>query len=105
MESRALGCRLDEEESKLEEAEHAYRQAIRLDPDLAHAHTNLGNLRYRAGSIPEARACYEQALRLDPSQPEGHYNMGFLDYEEGRPGDAVPRFRRAIAAENRFATG
>jgi tetratricopeptide (TPR) repeat protein len=98
-----LGCRLDEEDKSLGEAEFAYRKAIELDPDLSHALTNLGNLRYRAGATEEAADFYERALARDPAQPEAHYNLGFLAYEAGQPAEAVPRFRRALALDPGFA--
>jgi len=98
-----LGCRLDEEDKSLDQAEAAYKKAIELDPDLSHALTNLGNLRYRAGATEEAESLYERALARDPAQPEAHYNLGFLAYESGRPADAVPRFRRALALDPGFA--
>ena len=43
------GCRLDEEELTFDRAEAAYRRALELDPTLANALTNLGNLRFRRG--------------------------------------------------------
>ena len=43
------GCRLDEDEATLDRAEACYRRAITLDPALANALTNLGNLRFRRG--------------------------------------------------------
>jgi len=98
-----LGCRLDEDDARTDEAEEAYRKAIALDPGLAHALTNLGNLRYRNGANDEARGLYERALAIDPVQPEAHYNLGFLCYEDAKPAEAVPRFRRALALDPGFA--
>jgi tetratricopeptide (TPR) repeat protein len=43
-----------------------YEQALRLDPDQAVTHYNLGLALARAGKIKEAIAHYEQALRIKP---------------------------------------
>jgi tetratricopeptide (TPR) repeat protein len=97
------GCRLDEDESTLAQAEEAYHRAIHLDPMLANAYTNLGNLLYRIGSTKDAKALYEKAVEVDPSQPEAHYNMGFLEFEEGRLEQAADSFLRAVDLDSTFA--
>jgi tetratricopeptide (TPR) repeat protein len=43
-----------------------WEQALRVKPDLADAHYNLGVALARAGRAPEAIEHYEQALRLRP---------------------------------------
>jgi tetratricopeptide (TPR) repeat protein len=97
------GCRLDEDESTFERAEAAYRRALELDPSLANAVTNLGNLEYRRGRIGEARAHYLKALAIDPDQPEALYNLGFLALELGGAEQAVELFERALASDPSFA--
>ncbi|MFW5921438.1 MAG: tetratricopeptide repeat protein [Polyangiales bacterium] len=97
------GCRLDEDDATLDRAEEAYRQAIRLDPSLSNALTNLGNLRYRRGAPDEAEQMYERALAVDPSQPEAAYNLGFLAYERGDVPEAADWFERALRQDPSFA--
>lgn len=97
------GCRLDEDEATFDRAEEAYRQAIRLDPSLANALTNLGNLRYRRDAPEEAEALYDRALAVDPRQPEASYNLGFLAYERGDVEDAAAYFERALESDPSFA--
>ena len=97
------GCRLDEDERTWKQAEAAYLQAIEIDPRLANAHTNLGNLRYRRGRTEEARALYCKALEVDPHQPEAHYNLGFLAFEAGQAAEAVPLFRKALEYDASFS--
>jgi tetratricopeptide (TPR) repeat protein len=97
------GCRFETQPEELERSEHAYRRAIELDPRLACAYTNLGNLRYRIGAVDDARALYRKAIELEPEQPEAHYNLGFLTYEEGDLESAVDRFDRALALDPDFA--
>ena len=53
-----------------EQAAEAYREAIRLRPDMALAHNNLGNICKLLGNTAEAIACYERAVGIQPEQAE-----------------------------------
>jgi tetratricopeptide (TPR) repeat protein len=97
------GCRLDEDESTFERAEALYREAITLDPTLANAYTNLGNVRFRRGFAEEAEQLYRKALAVDEEQPEAFYNLGFLQYERGDAAAAVVCFERAVQIDPAFA--
>lgn len=97
------GCRFDENESGFARAEAAYRRAIELDPTLANAYTNLGNMMYRRGQLEEAENHYIRALQVDPDQPEAFYNLGFLLYERGDVQAAVLNFKRAVRTDPAFA--
>ena len=97
------GLRLDEEETTRDRAEQAYRKAIELDPRLATALTNLGNLRLVAGDRDEAEAMYRRALAADPSQAEAPYNLAYLLVERGAHEEAVPLFERALTLKPDFS--
>lgn len=90
------GCRLDEAPDTYDQAEEAYRRALEVDPSLANALTNLGNLHYRRGRVSDAEAMYRRALSVDAEQPEALYNLGFLSFERGEPRQAIELFRAAI---------
>jgi len=98
-----LGCRLDDEPGASDRAEAAYRNAIKLDPNLSNSYTNLGNIYYRRNDISMARDFYMQALEVDPDQPEAHYNLGFLYFDMGQPSRAIPLFEKAIEMDPEFA--
>ncbi len=97
------GCRLDECADTLKEAEEAYHRAIHLDPTLANAYTNLGNLLYRTGAVEDAKVLYEKAIEVDAHQPEAHYNLGFLEFEARRFPNAEAHFTRAVKLDSTFA--
>jgi tetratricopeptide (TPR) repeat protein len=97
------GCRFDHDDGDAERAEAAYRRALELDPTLANAITNLGNLMYRRGNIDEAENFYIRALQVDPEQPEAFYNLGFLLYDRGDTPAAVLNFKRALRSDPAFA--
>ena len=94
---------LDEDPSTFDEAEKLYQKAIELDPQLAIAYTNLGNIRFRRGDEAGAEQLYRKALELDERQPEAHYNLGYVMLERGYASRAVTYFEQAIKADPRFA--
>ena len=99
----AKASTLDEDPSSFDEAETLYQRAIELDPQLAIAYTNLGNIRFRRGNEKEAEVLYRRALEVDDRQPEAHYNLGYVLLERGDAQRAVPYFQRALQADPRFA--
>ncbi len=94
---------LDEDPAAFDEAEALYSEAIRFDPHLAIAYTNLGNVRFRRGDEPHALELYRRALDIDPQQPEAHYNIGYVALEHGDAPTAVIHFEKAVMADARFA--
>ena len=97
------GLRLEQNGTDDEHAVVAYRKALTLDPDLAAAHTNLGNLLHRFGQLEEAKAHYERALLLDPEQPEARYNLGNLLDDLGETERAVAEWYHVVAIHDNFA--
>ena len=84
-------------------AEHLFRQAIDLEPNMAAALTNLGNLVYRKAELAEARGFYERALEHDPVQPEARYNLANLLEDLGETELAIAELRKVCAAAPEFA--
>jgi tetratricopeptide (TPR) repeat protein len=77
------GMRLAKE-GKLEDAKHAFRDAIRLDPDLLEAHFSLGVLLAREGKAqyPAAMSEFIEVLRLNPQDADAHINLSNLLEQE-----------------------
>ncbi|HEY3822780.1 MAG TPA: tetratricopeptide repeat protein [Polyangiaceae bacterium] len=94
---------LDEDPSTYDQAEELYGRAIRLDPTLAIAYTNLGNIRFRRGDEAAAEALYRRAIEVDLRQPEAHYNLGYVMLERGDARGATAYFERALEGDPRFA--
>ena len=94
---------LDEDPTTFDQAEDLYGRAIRLDPSLAIAYTNLGNIRFRRGDEPGAEELYRRAIEVDPHQPEAHYNLGYVMLERGDARGATAYFERALEGDPRFA--
>ncbi len=96
------GCSLDANEDPAE-AMAAYRKALELDPGLAAACTNLGNLLYSRGERKSALHYYQQACALDPEQPEAVYNLANVLEEEGDLEMAIAEYRRVLRLKPEFA--
>jgi tetratricopeptide (TPR) repeat protein len=94
---------LDEDPLSMDDAEVLYREAIALDPWLAIAYTNLGNIRFRRHDAEAAEVLYKKALEIDVRQPEAQYNLGYVMLERGQPELSVPLFHGAIEADPKFS--
>jgi len=92
-----------EDRGESDTAEHLFRLALELEPHMAAALTNLGNLVYRQGELREARGLYERALEHDPAQPEARYNLANLLEDLGETELAISELRRVCAATPEFA--
>ncbi len=99
----ARASTLDEDPATFDEAEQLYRRALELDPHLAIAYTNLGNIRFRRGDERAAEELYLQAITVDERQPEAYYNLGYVMLERGQAKGAVRYFEAAIARDGRFS--
>jgi len=77
-------------------AEACLREAIRLAPEFAEAHANLGLLLNITDRRDEAEACYRRALVLNPASGQIHLNHGTLLDRLGRFDEAETAYRRAL---------
>lgn len=59
-----------------QQAEQAFLQGIRLDPNRADSHYNLGNLYSDAERYTDAEAAYRTSLALNPNGPLVWHNLG-----------------------------
>jgi Flp pilus assembly protein TadD len=64
-------------EKNYPKAMEAYRQAVRLNPNLAGAHRGLGYALGKLNRWPEGVEAYKQAVALDPMQAEYHNGLGY----------------------------
>jgi len=85
------------------EAIEYYSEAIRIGPDYAAAHNNLGNLLYDLKRYDEAEQGYSEAIRIDPDYAKAHYNLGNLLYDLKRYDEAEQEYREAIRIDPDYA--
>jgi tetratricopeptide (TPR) repeat protein/serine/threonine protein kinase len=75
----------------------AFREVIRLKPDLPNAHFCLGNALRGEGKLDDAVAAYRDAIRLKPDYPMAHLCLGMLLQEHKRDYEgAIATLREAI---------
>jgi len=91
-----LGVILEDRPDGLPRAVEHYRAAIRLKPDHARAHNNLGNALLQLGHTDEAIAMFLRSLELQYAVPEVHANLGQALLKAGRPQEALASFERAL---------
>jgi len=85
------------ESGRLDEATAAYLQALKLRPDQADVHNNLGVLHKLQRKWPEAETYYRRAVEIDPKHVSAYNNMGLLFAAQGKIKEAVEYYCRSIA--------
>jgi tetratricopeptide (TPR) repeat protein len=78
-----------------DQAVDAYRQALKLKPDLAAAHHGLGSVYVNMGRNAEALEHLRAAARLDPENPLAHLNLGINLANLRRGDEAMLEFNEA----------
>jgi tetratricopeptide (TPR) repeat protein len=73
-----------------------FREAIRLLPDFAHAHSSLGYALRADGEAEEAIAELRTAIRLRPDDYWTRNQLGFTLHRQGMVDEAIGEFREAI---------
>lgn len=83
-------------------AESTYQQAIKLDPNNAVAHYDLGTVYDKQGKTSEAVAQYTAAVIVDPSFPDAMFNLA-VDTAGSDPLGAEAFYLKVIAVQPGFA--
>jgi len=84
---------------RLDEAEGACREAIRLDPKCRNAYSNLASVQAARRQNEEAVASYQKALEIGPAAADIHVNLSAACIQAGRLEEAVVAGRNAIALQ------
>ena len=78
--------------SDVEEEIESYKQAIRINPDYADAHANLGLAYGNLGMYKEAIEACKQAIRIKPDDAKAHFNLGLI-YVFNDRGSALEQYK------------
>lgn len=85
------------------EALNSFDRCIEINPHIAHAWHNKGNLLLISlGREDEALRCYEEALKCDPQILQAWYNKGTILLSKKRYEDAVKCFDEAIKLNDEY---
>ncbi|KAG1659423.1 Transmembrane and TPR repeat-containing protein [Nymphon striatum] len=83
-------------ESRLEEADALYRQAISMRADYTQAYINRGEILIKMNRTKEAQEVYEKALQYDNNNPDIYYNLGVVFIEQGKNLQALAYLDKAL---------
>ena len=92
-----------ERQGLTEEAVEAYRKAIKLDPESASAHYNLGSYLVRSGKFVEGERHLRIALKKSPNT-QTYTGLGIALWQMGRTDEAIANLQAAIEADPTNAT-
>jgi len=84
------------EQGKSGEAAAQYREAIRINPNVAEAHVGLGAALLELGNREEATSQYREALKLDPQSWQAYNQLGILLAQAGKPDEAAAQYVEAL---------
>ncbi|XP_062317316.1 protein O-mannosyl-transferase TMTC3 [Osmerus eperlanus] len=88
-------------DSRLEEADQLYRQAISMRPDFKQAYISRGELLLKMNKPTEAREAYLRALELDHTNADLWYNLAIVNIEMKEPSEALKNFNHALELNSR----
>jgi tetratricopeptide (TPR) repeat protein len=77
-------------------AENAYRQALRIEPNMPELWANLGLMEQQAGDIPGALQSFSRANRLNPSLYVPNLFLGIDNLRAGKAAQAIPFLVNAV---------
>lgn len=82
-----------------------YQKSVRLRPESAEAHSNLGTALRLLRRFPDARRHLEKAVALNPNLMPPHFGLGLLHLDQGQAREAIEHFRSAVSLQPQFAEG
>uniref|UniRef100_T1J4S4 dolichyl-phosphate-mannose--protein mannosyltransferase n=1 Tax=Strigamia maritima TaxID=126957 RepID=T1J4S4_STRMM len=91
---------LQKDLGNVNEAIEHYQTTLRLWPDHASAHNNLGTL---LEDPTEAKMHFMEAIRINPLHPRAHFNMGNLLSKKGQLPTAIRFMERAVQLDHTYS--
>jgi tetratricopeptide (TPR) repeat protein len=81
---------------RFEASRKDFERAIKVDPDYADAHNNLGTIYYQNQQLKQAIREYQKAIALNPAQATYHSNLGTAYLERREFDKAAAEYARAL---------
>ncbi len=82
-----------------------YKKALRIDPNFAEAHFNLGVAYQEKGNLKKAIAEYQKTVQIYPNYLEAHNNLGILYFRKGMLDQALAEYQKTIEIKPDYAKG
>lgn len=80
----------------LDEARHAYKEALTLDYKNSGTYLGLALVEEQAKNLDQAERHYRTSIDLDPTAEEGYLNFGSLETKRGKWKEAAALFQKSI---------
>jgi tetratricopeptide (TPR) repeat protein len=85
-------------ESKLAEAEEAFKRAVDKDPTSANAWNGLGWSQFNQGKALNAKVSFEKCLEIEPKHPAALNGLGWIAKGQDKTGEAIGHWEKAVEA-------
>lgn len=99
----ARGVALEEDPATAEEAIGNYKKVLKLDPDYAPAHINLGTLYYNQSDYELAEEHYLKAIEADSRYALAYFDLGNVLDETQRLPEAIAAYKAALQLAPTYA--
>ena len=97
-----LGVLLSQYNKDHARAQKLITEAIRIDPDVADYHNNLGLVLQQLGKFEEAARSFRQAIHVDPAFTMAWFGLGNVSVGLGDAATAVTSYQKALEGNPRF---
>lgn len=97
------GVLLEEDPAAAQEAIASYKNVLKLDPDYAPAHINLGTLYYNQSDYDLAEEHYRKAIESDPRYALAYFDLGNVLDETQRLAEAIGAYKAALQLAPTYA--
>ena len=81
---------------QFDDAIDSYKNALKINPDYAEAHYNMGIALKDKGDLETAISSYKNALKIKPGYAEAYFNMGNILKDKGDFDDAIDSYKNAL---------
>jgi tetratricopeptide (TPR) repeat protein len=89
--------------NNLQNAHSYYQKVLKINPNHADAHNNLGAIFQNLGENQKAKSCYEKAIKINPNYVNAHNNLGNIFAELGENQKAKSCYDKAIKINPNYA--
>lgn len=90
------------QQGNLHEAKKVYEEILKLNPDVAEAHHNLGILFKSLNKLDEAEKSFARSILLNPDVAISHYQMGNTKYKLKKFEESEFCYEKAISLNSNF---
>jgi Flp pilus assembly protein TadD len=82
--------------ARVDEAMVHFREVLKIRPDFAEAHNNLGAAFFQKGQFDDAIASYRKAVQFEPRNAEFQNNLGYALFQKGDLREAIAHYQTSL---------